>query len=245
MKDNQHNSQTAYQHNSHSSVSNTPVKEHGWSDAINRMIEQRYAFLDLQYEDDGYLFRGMSCGLYEALLDNKFWHYPGDDRGCHFEKELNVLLVSQDFSDAFTVSSLWEQSSDACILIFKSKIFNTELNNKNAAMMATAEPGVVFKYPFLCDPLTLQNISYLIVSAKLLDKIFNQKEVKDLNYSIINRLSKIINELQIRDKLIIFDSVEQISGRSSIERMLQKKMSEKSVSGAKTVKSELKPTLKK
>ena len=41
------------------------------------MINQRYAFLAMQFEDNGFLFRGMSSGLFDALLDGKFWHWNG------------------------------------------------------------------------------------------------------------------------------------------------------------------------
>ncbi len=224
------NSQTAYKHNAHPSSSISEVNNHGWSDSINRMIDQRYAFLALQYENDGYLFRGMSSGLFDALLANKFWHYSSEDGGTNFEKELDVLLVSQDFSDALTVSKLWEQKPDACIIVFRSEIFNYALENKKAAMMATAEPGVVFKYPFLTEPLNLADIDYLIVTPHLLDTI-------DSN----NKLSAIISELHVAGRLIIPAYFEGIDHRAKLEKTLLTTLSKFSVAGSNVINSSFKP----
>lgn len=178
MKKTLNSSQTAYQHtNAPSLFSTDEVNDHGWTNTINRMIDQRYAFLAVKYENSGYLFRGMSSGFFDALLNDKFWHYAGDERSTHFEKELDVLLLSQDFSDALGVAKLWEQKLDVCIIVFQSEIFNQALSAKKAAMLATAEPGVVFKYPFLVHPLTLDDIAYLIVSSDLLDTIEQGKRL--------------------------------------------------------------------
>lgn len=236
MEKNKLNSQTAYENNAHSSTYASTTKNHGWSDAINRMIEQRYAFLGLQYEQEGFLFRGMSTGLSEALIENKFWHYHGDDRGNLFEKDLDVILLSQDFSDAFTVSKFWEKKEDACILTFKSRIFNEALAKKNAAMMATAEPGVVFKYPFLCHPLTLDDIDYLIVASNYLERFKNDKNFK--------KLESIINKLQASKKLIQVRASTECSDRSIMEKMIVEVLSDKGIKGARPVKSEEKPILK-
>ena len=236
MKTKSTNSQTAYEYNSHSSSSDTKVEDQAWAEAIKRMIEQRYAFLDLQYEDEGYLFRGMSTGLFDALINNQFWHFDGDDRGNHFEKELNVLLISQDFSDAYTVSKIWEREVDSCIIIFKSNVFNKALNNKQAAMMATAEPGVVFKYPFLCQPLSLSEIEYIVVSDELIKKLNSKIESDDVE----KRLS-IFHELQNADKLIQIDIKTLNFERRMIEKEVMKSLSVLKIEGAKTIKSLLKP----
>jgi hypothetical protein len=247
MDKNQPGNQTAYQHNAHSSVSNTHAKDHGWSNAINRMIDQRYAFLALKYENEGYLFRGMSSGLFEALLKNIFWHYASDDRGSHFEKELDVLLLSQDFSDAFTIAKLWEQKLDACILIFKSEIFNNALIENKAAMMATAEPGVVFKYPFLTESLTIDDIDYLIVSSSVLD-IINDREksealngVKGLDFT---RLSSIFSDLNYSGKLIFTDVNTEKNKRSILEKNTMAGLLDRAIISAQIVTSIIKPVIK-
>ncbi len=243
--------QTAYQHNAHSPSSSVEENDHGWAGTINRMIDQRYAFLALEYENKGYLFRGMSSGLFDTLLDNKFWHYPGDDSGTHFEKELDILLLSQEFSDAFTISKLWENKKDAGIIIFRSEIFNQALKEKKAAMLATAEPGVVFKYPFLTHPLTLDDIEYLIVSTDLFAAIENKKKLSvfdKMDESQSGRLSTLLSNIHAIGKLLTPEHVKENYphqiGRSDLEKVLMKCLLKRDVVGAKTISSNSKPTRK-
>jgi hypothetical protein len=246
----QPNSQTAYQYNAHSS-SSAEVNDHGWADAVNRMIDQRYAFLALEYENNAYLFRGMSSGLFDTLLDNRFWHYSGDDSGTHFEKELDILLLSQDLSDALTISKLWEQKDDACIIVFRSEIFNQALKKKKAAMLATAEPGVVFKYPFLTQPLTLDDIEYLIISTNLLDAIENGKKSGAFNKmddSKFSRFTSVVANIQAMDKLLVpeytKENVPCLISRSDLEKALIECLLKREVTGAKVINSNIKPTRK-
>lgn len=235
MKTKSPNRQTAYEHNSHSTESNKEVKDHAWAIAIRRMIKQRYAFLGLQY-DDGFLFRGMSKGFLDALLNNRFWHYDGEDRGNHFEKELNVLLVSQDFSDAYTVSKIWEEGLDPCIAIFKSDVFNKALIDKNAAMMATAEPGVVFKYPFLCRPLTLSEIEYIVVSRQLASGLTDNNKCEKYE-----KLFPVFHHLQQENKVIQVDINGLAFERTAIEKEIKESLYQMKIQGAKTIESFLKP----
>jgi len=237
--------QTAYQHNAHSISFASEANDHGWAKAINRMIEQRYAFLALEYENDGYLFRGMSSGLFEALLDDHFWHYSGEDSGNQFEKDLDVLLLTQDFSDAFTVSKLWEQKPDACIIIFRSEIFNNALNDRKAAMMATAEPGVVFKYPFLSHALTSENIEYLVVSADLLNVHDNREKIntfKEMDSSKFNKLTTIATKLYAAGKIIVAEYSKENVRRSSLEKVFMDELLKRAVFGAKAINTDIKPT---
>ena len=160
--------QTAYPYNAVAPSGCRAVHAPGWPPAIRRMLEQRYAFLPLQYDGTGYLFRGMRRGLGAALLNDRFWHFAADtavDTAVgRLEQELDVLFCSQDLSDALSVARLWEDAADAAILVFRSALFNAALRRQQAAMMATAEPGVIFKYPLLTFPLTARDIACLIVT---------------------------------------------------------------------------------
>jgi hypothetical protein len=239
--------QTAYQYDS---VSSSIITTHnyGWADAINRMVDQRYAFLDLQYESEAYLFRGMSSGLFHALSDDWFWHYAAQDRGGNLEKELGIIFVSQDFSDAYTISKLWKKKIDACILVFKSDVFNHALDEKEAAMMATAEPGVVFKYPLLTQALTISDIDYFILPSELIDRVQDEElelfpEMENLDSAYLKSL---ILELHKAGKVLISDanSLDGNSERSVLENYLNKKLLERNILGAKTIPASCKPTRK-
>lgn len=156
--------QTAYPYNAVAPSKRRAVHAPGWPPAIRRMLEQRHAFLPLQYDGTGYLFRGMRRGLGAALLNNRFWHFAVDTAVGRLEQELDVLFCSQDLSDALGVARLWEDAADAAILVFRSALFNAALRRQQAAMMATAEPGVIFKYPLLTFPLTARDIACFIVT---------------------------------------------------------------------------------
>jgi hypothetical protein len=237
-------SQTAYQFNAHSSASTTTSIDHGWADPINRMLDQRYAFLALQYEGGGYLYRGMSAGLFGTLLNGKIWHYSDSDKATQFEKDLDVILFSQDFSDALTVSKLWEQLADACIIIFRSEIFNQALAAKKAAMLATAEPGVVFKYPFLTYPLNITDIDCLIVSIEFLNVINNREELnkyENFDDDQYTRLLKTINTLQESNKIIIPEAKPESHQRSLLEKKLLNLLIKREIVGATIIDSSDKP----
>lgn len=241
----QNDKQTAYLHNAASSFfSNT--FDHGWTDAINRMIDQRYAFLGLQYENKGNLFRGMSSGLFESLLSNNFWHYAAQDSCSVLEKNLDVLFLSQDFSDAYTQSKIWEQKVDACIVILESDLFNNALKKKQAAVMATAEPGMVFKYPFISHPLNMDEIQLLIVSKNILKITSDKATINDLDISERGfiKLKKIISALDSSGKLIYVNPKQESFERSHLEGFILQKLIENHIFGAKTVKSNLKPRRK-
>ena len=156
--------QTAYPYNAVAPSGRRAVHAPGWPPAIRRMLEQHYAFLPLQYDGTGYLFRGMRRGLGAALLNDRFWHFAADTALGRLEQELDVLFCSQDLSDALGVARLWEDAADAAILVFRSALFNAALRRQQAAMMATAEPGVIFKYPLLTLPLTARDIACFIVT---------------------------------------------------------------------------------
>lgn len=156
--------QTAYPYDSAAPSGRRPVHAPGWPPVIGRMLEQGYAFLPLQYDQTGYLFRGMRRGLRAALLNNRFWHFATEAGAGRLEQGLDVLFCSQDLSDALGVARLREDSADAVILVFRSALFNAALKRKQAAMMATAEPGLIFKYPLLTFPLTVRDMACLIVT---------------------------------------------------------------------------------
>ncbi len=168
MKNASPNSQTAYSHNL---SPNTPISEEsdfGWCYQINAMLKNGYSFLPSSYEDRGFLFRGMSCGLTQAIETNHFWHFDDPRSVTQLEQELDVMFISQDFSDAYGVSRMWEDASDSGLLVLNSSHYNQQLEVRQAAMLAFAEPGVVFNYPFLCLPLLLEDLAFILVNDQAL-----------------------------------------------------------------------------
>ncbi len=227
--------QTAYPYNGAASCRRLPAHARGWPAAIQRMIEQRYAFLPLQYDGRGYLFRGMRRGLRAALFDNRFWHFATDAGVGRLERELDVLFCSQDLSDALSVARLWEDSEDAVILVFHSALFNEALKQKRAAMMATAEPGLIFKYPLLTFPLTAQDMACFIVSAAFIRRLEKTAPAAESS-----ALRSEIDRLAATGRLIVCDPAGSAPRRQLQETILAE-FERRAVFPAKPCAASLKP----
>ena len=137
----------------------------GWDKKIIQLYSDGYSYLGFRFSDPGYLFRGASCGLRDLVMSECFGYYQGDRSVSVLEQQLGIYFLTQDLSDAYAVARFWEIPHDGFIAVLKSKVFNQELEFGRAAVLGFAEPGVVFKYPFLTQPLSLEQIDYLIIST--------------------------------------------------------------------------------
>lgn len=135
-----------------------------WAEPIDRLLAARYPFHACRFSDEGYLFRGLAGGLASALRDGCFGDSGSTHRMSEVERIMGVYFVTTEFSDALTLAPLYDDPADAGILIFRSGVFNRRLDAYAAAVLAIGDSGVVFRYPFLAEPLTLSDIDYLLVS---------------------------------------------------------------------------------
>lgn len=135
-----------------------------WHPAIGRLHLQGHNFLRMNYSPDCALFRGAASGLKDLAVSGVCGHFCGTHSATSMEQELDVLLISQDLSDACTIARFWEIERDNYIAVLDSDRFNSELDQGRAAMLGFAEPGVVFRYPFFCEPFPLDWIRWLFVS---------------------------------------------------------------------------------
>jgi hypothetical protein len=138
----------------------------GWDPKIAQLFALGHNFLGCEYSDGGWLYRGGSIGLMEVLRTGEAGWFESEKPVARLERDLGVFLISQDFSDAYSVARFWEGTPDSYIAVFKSAFFNRELRAGRAAVLGFAEPGVVFKYPFLIRPPAISEIDYLIVSPE-------------------------------------------------------------------------------
>lgn len=124
----------------------------GWHPVIDRLLARRCQFLDCSFTD-GVLFRAIPAGLAAGLAAGE-WPRLAAGRGvCAQEAELGGLLLSHELSDALAVARPWERPADAAILVVDAGWFDAALRRREAAVLAFAEPGVVFRYPLLAEPL--------------------------------------------------------------------------------------------
>ncbi len=155
---------TVYPHNNRAGAAAAVAAPGDWHPLIDALVQRDYAFHAATYGDDGFLFRGVDAGL-EAALAAGYWHRNGGDHPlAALERETGVMFVSQDLSDALAVARLWETTHDAAVLVIPAAAFTAALAVGTAAMLAFADPGVVFKYPFFVPPLPLAAVAKIIVS---------------------------------------------------------------------------------
>ena len=214
---------TAYVSNTRTRLSERAVS-YDHNDEIRRLLLNDYSFMPVCYQGPGVLFRGLEAGLGLACEKGYFGLNAGDHALAHLERDLGVLLVSADFSDAYTVSRLWESGDDAIILILSADYFFEQYQRHHAATLAFAEPGVVFKYPFLCNAIAIEDIAYFIVSgagAELLNKTFEAGQNSQFE--------------SVRDKLIVLDNKHSALSRQSFKQHLQRCLDVREIVGAKTM----------
>lgn len=155
--------QTAYAYDARPLPGVTRV-DCGWADPIGTLLAQGYCFHDARYEPPGVLFRGVGGGVAawpaadDAALRAEI-PWQGD-----LERQLGVTFCSQDVSDALGVSRLWE-SRDGAVLVLDARVFVREWTARRAAIMAFAEAGVVFRYPFFTRPVCLADVALVVRPA--------------------------------------------------------------------------------
>ena len=223
---------TAYQSNTRERRSQSPVS-YLHNPNIKALLETDYAFLPISYRSPGFLFRGLESGLNEGVANGEFGINQGSHSLAALERELGVLLVSADFSDALTVSRIWESNSDAGILVIAAEIFGAYYEQHKAATLGFAEPGVVFKYPFFTDNLFLDEIAYLIVcqnQGKVLKNSFEEKN-SPISSSDGTCLGKSSFQ-EFAERLIVIEDDDAIVSRSALSKYLTRRLADKQIEKA-------------
>lgn len=165
MTDKPSKSQTTMYSNRHRAVA--PRSHEGqWHPGIERLVREGYAFMPGGYVGPGCLYRGLSVDLQTSLTSRQF----GISHGAHsleaLEREAQVVFVSQDLSDALSVSRMWEQPESAAILVIDARAFAAAHARGEAAVLAFADPGVVFRYPFFATAIALDWVRAVIVHPR-------------------------------------------------------------------------------
>jgi len=167
-------SQTAYDEKLQKRILGPTQTLQGWDKKIIQLYSEGYSYLGFRFSESGYLYRGASCGLRDLVVSECFGYYQGNRSVAALEQQLGIYFLTQDLSDAYAVARFWEIPHDGFIAVIKSRVFNQELEYGRAAVLGFAEPGVVFKYPFLTQPLSLDQIDYLIISANDYNAIYRE-----------------------------------------------------------------------
>ncbi len=182
---------------------------------LAELVARDYAFANLTYPESAVLFRGMSNGLVESILSDRFAAYEDDKPHAELESELGVYFLSHDLSDAITCARIWEAVDDAGIIVMATEIFKQRQQHDAAAMMQFAEPGVVFDYPFLCEPVALAEIELIYINDKTHRRL---QESIDL-------------PVELAAKLVLIEA----EGRAAIETFIQASLHQQGYSKASPV----------
>ena len=142
-----------------------------WARPIDHLLAARYTFLPCRYSSPGHLFRGMQTGITTALRTGSFGYFDGDDELCAVERTMEVFFITHELSDAITVSALHTGISDGGIVVMKSGLFNRSLAAGKAAVLGIGDGGIVFRYPFLCEPLSSEMIDCVLMNASSIQSI--------------------------------------------------------------------------
>ena len=202
------------------------------NESIKSLLSRDYSFLPVSYQNSGYLFRGLACGLNAACETGNFSLNQGEHALAHLERELGVILVSADFSDAYSVSQFWDSMDDAVIVMIAADYFADRYRQHQAATLGFAEPGVVFKYPFLYQDIPLVDVDYFIVGAKAAAKL-------RAAVSIANGVAS----KTIEGKLIVVEDECRNLSRSALAAQLEQSILDKGITPAQPVQVQDYPTV--
>ena len=142
-----------------------------WDTAIEELLGRGNSFLPLRFSDDGYLFRGMRSGVGAALLNGFAGHFPDTHSMGSLETDLGICFISNELSDALSAAGFDRDVFDAGIFAFTAGVFNDALERGRAGVLAFAEGGLVFKYPFLCQPPKMIQASHLLIDSRAYERI--------------------------------------------------------------------------
>lgn len=145
-----------------------------------RLRAADYLLSAAQFEADGVLYRGLVPLTPRTLADGEFPFNGPAHSLCALDRELGVLLVSNELSDAVTVARPYLATRDAAVAVLPAASFAWRAAAGEAGVLAFAEPGVVFRYPFLAPPVTLAECLCLIVHQACLARLRVRRRFRDL-----------------------------------------------------------------
>lgn len=141
-----------------------------WHQTIDHLIAAGYDFRPECFANTGCLFRGLSSGLLSALNRQEFGHYENDSETNTAEQIMQVFFVTHELSDAVSAARLHDERDNA-IVVFNATVFNDALKKGNAAILNIGDLGLLFRYPFLTQPLKLSDISKIVTNGPTAEQI--------------------------------------------------------------------------
>lgn len=146
------------------------------------------------------------------------------------ERRLGVFFVSNALSDALSIAGFERGDADAGIVVFPAAVFNEALRQGHAGVLAYAEGGLVFRYPFLTQAPRLENSAYLLLDQAARNRIDADTDLASCRASLKGRGTE-------------FLLLEQAAPRAKSPRCAQVRVHPPAnIQGARFEKSPLRPS---
>lgn len=169
---------TAYPFNTRATV---PAAARPGASTVARLRAADHAIADAGFRDEeGVLYRGV-VPLTAGMLAEGDLPFNGPVHSlCALDRDLDVLLVSNELSDAITVARPYVATRNAAVAVLPVSAFAWRADAQEAGVLSFAEPGVVFRYPFLARPVTFAECLCLIVHQAFLARLRVNRRFRDL-----------------------------------------------------------------
>ena len=188
---------TAYAHNTRPRLSGRFSRPSART-LVDRLKQRDYSFHPSSFSDSGVLFRAIVPFTPGVLSENTVPYNPGKHSLFALERELGALLFSNELSDAISLARLDRRGCNAAIAVFSVSSFHARARRAAAGVLAFAEPGFVFRYPFLAPPFAAAEAQVILVHRDMLRRLRCRAAFRALalthrgNYSIVAIAGRVV-----------------------------------------------------
>lgn len=160
---------TAYAHNTRAS---RPMRDRPAGASTRARLEAAdHVVANVGFTGEGVLYRGIVPFTTLGIVSGELTPNGRSHSLCVLENELGVLLVSNELSDAVTVARPFVAGRDAAIAIIPAGAFAWRAAAGEAGVLSFAEPGVVFRYPFLAQSVQFSELVSVFVHRAFLTRL--------------------------------------------------------------------------
>lgn len=126
------------------------------------------------------------------------------------------------------------------IVVIPAGAFDEHYAAHNAAVLGFAEPGVVFKYPFFANPISVDQMAYLIIHQKQVDTLLRGFEKATPVSGSPNSFTKggVQTANDLSERLIVIDDDSSLTNRHDLNKYLNECLSDKRISKATSIQVE-------
>ncbi len=219
-----------------------------WADQIKSLLLKDFPFLELDFSENGYLFRAIRSGLRDGLSRGSFSYLNDGGVAAGWQEKHLVYFVSEDPNDALDVAEFQNGFPDNAVVIFPSKLFHDEMNAGRAAIMTThGLSGTLtgIKWPLMTNPVTIQDSAFIIVTPETkqyLDNLLVNGQASGEEEKLRLRLLE-YQKQGIYQKIVALNFEPKGMAADAIQEKFKAFLLSKSIQPAQAIDSEIYPNL--